>query len=102
MTGRFKQMALELDFAAIMLAQLNRDMEKDGERSPRLSDIKESSSIEQDSDVVLMLYCKNQARVDAGEDPEKNIAVKTAKNRSGNVGIEDLHTKLSINKFYGI
>jgi replicative DNA helicase len=101
MTGRFKQLALELDFAAIMLAQLNRDMDKDTtDRTPMLSDIKESSSIEQDSDVVLMLFCTNQKRVDTGDDEEKIIGVKIAKNRSGNVGIEDLNTKLSINKFY--
>lgn len=102
MTGRFKQLALELDFAAIMLAQLNRDIEKDGEREPRLSDIKESSSIEQDSDVVIFLYCTNQAAVDNGEDEEKLISSKIGKNRSGNVGIKHLNTKLSINKFYGI
>lgn len=101
MTGRFKQLALELDFAAIMLAQLNREIDKDSaERPPRLSDIKESSSIEQDSDVVLMLFCTNQKRVDSGDDEEKIIGVKIAKNRSGNVGVEELKTKLSINKFY--
>ena len=102
MTGRFKQLALELDFAAIMVAQLNRDIEKDGEREPRLSDIKESSSVEQDSDSVLMLFCTNQPRVETGEDAEKIIGLKIAKNRSGNIGITQLNTKLSINKFYGI
>lgn len=102
MTGRFKQLALELDFAAIMLAQLNRDAEKDGEREPRLSDIKESSSVEQDSDAVLMLFCTNQPRVESGDDAEKIIGIKIAKNRSGNVGKTEMNTKLSINKFYGI
>lgn len=100
MTGRLKQLALELDFCAIMLAQLNRDIDKDSTREPRLSDIKESSSIEQDSDAVLFLYCTNQEQLDSGMGEEREISLKIGKNRSGNTGISHLHTKLSINKFY--
>ena len=40
----------------IVLCQLNREMEKDKNRKPRLSDLRESGSIEQDADLVGLLY----------------------------------------------
>jgi replicative DNA helicase len=49
-----KAMAKELDLPVFVLSQLNRSSEKEG-RAPRLSDLRESGSIEQDADVVLML-----------------------------------------------
>jgi replicative DNA helicase len=49
-----KAMAKELDVPVLVLSQLNRSSEKEN-RTPRLSDLRESGSIEQDADVVLML-----------------------------------------------
>jgi replicative DNA helicase len=49
-----KAMAKELDLPVLVLSQLNRSSEKEN-RTPRLSDLRESGSIEQDADVVLML-----------------------------------------------
>ncbi|HTX67156.1 MAG TPA: replicative DNA helicase [Opitutaceae bacterium] len=49
-----KAMAKELDLPVFVLSQLNRSSEKEN-REPRLSDLRESGSIEQDADVVLML-----------------------------------------------
>ena len=49
-----KGLAKELNIPVIVLSQLNRESEKEG-RQPRLSDLRESGSIEQDADLVLIL-----------------------------------------------
>jgi replicative DNA helicase len=79
-----KALAKELDVPVLVLSQLNRSSEKEN-RVPRLSDLRESGSIEQDADVVLML-----ARP---KDSEENYQVATdsadlivAKQRNGPVG----------------
>jgi replicative DNA helicase len=51
-----KSLAKELKVPVIVLAQFNRDIEKDPNRKPRLSDLRESGQIEADADVVGMLY----------------------------------------------
>jgi replicative DNA helicase len=51
-----KALAKELKVPVIVLAQLNREIEKDKNRKPRLSDLRESGSIEQDADLVGLLY----------------------------------------------
>jgi replicative DNA helicase len=50
-----KEMAKELDVPVIVLAQLNREIEKGGERDPRLSDLRDSGEIEQDADIVIFV-----------------------------------------------
>lgn len=60
-----KALAKELNVPVIVLAQLNREIEKDKNRKPRLSDLRESGSIEQDADLVGLLY-----KPDAGEDDD--------------------------------
>jgi len=51
-----KALAKELNVPVIVLSQLNRELEKDKNRKPRLSDLRESGSIEQDADLVGLLY----------------------------------------------
>jgi replicative DNA helicase len=60
-----KALAKELKAPVLVLSQLNRELERDKSRKPRLSDLRESGAIEQDADVVGLLYKPN-----AGDDEE--------------------------------
>jgi len=82
-----KKMALELDLPVIALAQMNRIIESDSSRLPRLSDLRESGSIEADSDVVAFIYCQNQAATKEGRLLNKTFV---AKNRNGPPGQFDI------------
>jgi replicative DNA helicase len=92
-----KGMAKELNLPVLVLSQLNRESEKE-KRAPRLSDLRESGSIEQDADVVLMLARPK----DAGD--EFSVAVDhadliIAKQRNGAVGTVPLTFIREITRF---
>lgn len=82
-----KLMAKELMVPVLCCAQLNRAAEKNSDKRPMLSDLRDSGSIEQDADVVLFLYRGEYYQKDDenGEPPpEANTAeVIVAKNRHG-------------------
>lgn len=79
-----KQLARELNVPIIALSQLSRAVESRSPQIPKLSDLRESGSIEQDADVVLMLYREDREKPDT---PNKNIIeVHIAKHRNGPVG----------------
>jgi hypothetical protein len=73
-TGALKGLAKELKIPILLLSQLSRDNEKRGGR-PKLSDLRDSGSIEQDADIVLFLYRAEEAtrrhRPDHREAPER-------------------------------
>lgn len=79
-----KALAKELDVPVLVLSQLNRSSEKDN-RTPKLSDLRESGSIEQDADVVLMLARPKDAdeKFQVAADSAELIV---AKQRNGPVG----------------
>ena len=85
-----KALAKELSVPIIVLAQLNRELEKDKSRKPRLSDLRESGSIEQDADLVGLLYKPATEDEDAPpmEDQPEGIPVNLliAKQRNGPTG----------------
>jgi replicative DNA helicase len=79
-----KGLARELNIPVVALSQLSRAVESRSPQIPRLSDLRDSGSIEQDADVVMFLYREDR------ENPEtenKNIAdVIIAKHRNGPIG----------------
>lgn len=78
-----KKMAKKLDITVIALSQLSRAPEARADRRPILSDLRESGSIEQDADIILMLYRDEYYNK---ESEDKNIAeVIIGKNRNGEV-----------------
>jgi replicative DNA helicase len=79
-----KQLARELNIPIIALSQLSRAVESRPDQIPKLSDLRESGSIEQDADVVMFLYREDRVKPDT---PNKGIAdVIIAKHRNGPVG----------------
>jgi replicative DNA helicase len=83
-----KALAKELKVPVIVLSQLNRELEKDKSRKPRMSDLRESGSIEQDADLVGLLYKPNAS--DDEDAPEESDGVPVnlliAKQRNGPTG----------------
>jgi len=88
-----KALAKELQVPVIVLSQLNREVEKERNRKPRLSDLRESGAIEQDADLVALLYRVSQEDDESGAGADQDaIPVKLyiAKQRNGPVGEIDL------------
>lgn len=77
-----KIMAKQLAVPVIALSQMNRDVEKRLSKTPVLADIRESGSLEQDADTVLLL----SRDLDAGSPKRGVLEVIVAKNRSGRTG----------------
>ncbi|MBU6231547.1 replicative DNA helicase [Patescibacteria group bacterium] len=80
-----KNLAKELGIPIIALSQMNRDFEREKNRKPRLSDLRESGSLEQDADIVCFLY-KPQEFEDDNEDFAYPVNLLVAKQRSGPTG----------------
>ena len=93
-----KVLARELKIPVLTLSQLSRDIEKRKEnKSPQLSDLRDSGSIEQDADVVMFIY-QPEGRT------ETNVQTKilVAKHRNGPIGECDLLFRGNRIKFYNI
>jgi replicative DNA helicase len=105
-SGGLKALAKELNVPVVVLSQLNREPEKrEGGAKPRLSDLRESGAIEQDADVVGLLYKPGKS---GGEDDDGNVSEEQdaekvnlliAKQRNGPTGDVELTFLRSYTRF---
>lgn len=88
-TRELKILARELDVALIAVAQLSRATETRSDPVPMLSDLRESGSIEQDSNKVLFCYRPSKYSADraAENQPNQEAYIVVGKNREGRAGL---------------
>ncbi len=101
-----KQLAKELEIPIIALSQLNRNVEnrKTENRTPQLSDLRESGAIEQDADMVMFLYrpeyYQQQGQGDGmPETPNGLTELSIAKHRNGVTGVVKIKAELAYQRF---
>ncbi len=92
-----KIMAKELEVPVICCSQLNRELEKTKEKMPTMADLRESGSIEQDADAVLLLYRPDY--YDQKQDQQNRAQVIVAKNRHGSTGTVEMAWDPQFTKF---
>ncbi len=89
-SSSLKALAKELDIAVCATSQLSRGVEQRQDKRPVISDLRDSGNIEQDADVIGLLYRDEYYFPDSSERP--NIAeLNFAKNRNGHTGVIDLY-----------
>jgi len=90
-----KNLARELKVPVLALSQLSRAVEARGSSRPKLADLRESGSIEQDADVVVFLYREDE------ENPE-NVTCEISKHRNGPTGVFKLRFVPNKISFFGL
>jgi replicative DNA helicase len=102
-TRSLKAIAREFDIPIIALSQLSRNVENRVDKKPILSDLRESGSIEQDADLVLMLYRNQSYNVNELDDNSfQSIELIVAKHRNGPIGSIKLQFDEKRTKFLNI
>lgn len=81
-----KGLAKELNVPVIAVSQLSRAVDQREIKRPRLSDLRESGSIEQDADVVLFIYRKDRDKLNPTAEEENTAEIIIAKHRNGPTG----------------
>lgn len=99
-SGGLKAMAKEMDVAVLVLSQLNREVERQKNRKPQLADLRESGSIEQDADLVGMLYRPKSENDEEEEGDVMPVNMLIAKQRNGPTGDVEFVFRKPTMQFY--
>lgn len=98
-----KKMAMELNIPVVALAQLSRGVESREDKRPKMSDLRESGSIEQDADIVALLYRDDyyqSPKDNNGETPDPSLSeLIIGKHRNGPTGKIDLLFRKNTSSF---
>ncbi len=95
-----KALARELDIPVVALSQLSRAVEGRQNHIPMLSDLRESGSIEQDSDLVLFIY--REELYDRETDKKGLVEIHLAKHRNGPLGVVPLRFESRTTRFQNL
>lgn len=95
-----KQLARELHVPIVALSQLSRAVEQRPDKRPQLSDLRESGAIEQDADVVMMMYRDDYYEEDSDRPGMTDIFVR--KHRHGMIGRAELMFRKEQMRFFDI
>lgn len=105
-----KEIALEMNVPLLALSQLNRSTEKKAEKAPSMSELRESGSIEQDADNVILIYEPEDGELDEKQRRNKRgweqkgiryVRLAIAKQRQGATGYVDVAFKPETMQFFG-
>ena len=103
MSRYLKSLARELEVPIIVLSQLNRGAANREDHRPRMSDIRESGSIEQDADVIMLLHREDYYhRGDPDYEPTHESEIIIAKQRNGPTGTVKLQFQGEYTRFVNI
>lgn len=92
-----KNLARELEVPIIAVSQLNRNLESRDNKRPRLGDLRESGSLEQDADIVMFIY--RDEYYNPGGDKQGIAEVDVAKHRAGSTGVVEMTFMPEFTKF---
>ncbi len=92
-----KEVARELKVPVVALSQLSRSVEQRKERKPVMADLRESGSIEQDADIILLMYREDYYEKESTK--KNHVEINIAKNRSGTVGDFELLFNRNVSTF---
>lgn len=94
---KMKMLAMQYQIVVFQNAQLSRNLESRKDKRPILSDLRETGSLEQDSDIVMFIY-RDEVYNEATEFPNQADII-VAKHRNGPTGIVSLYFEKSLTKF---
>ena len=100
LTRSIKLAARELGVPILLLSQLNRESEKRADKTPQLSDLRESGSIEQDADIVMFIADFADESAKDTNDDALDYTLVIAKHRNGMRGNIPIKWKSEFTQFY--